>query len=161
MNDQTAGALSEALRGYREELARIRPSAQLDARIAEALIAHAQEAPRPAPKRRFAALEIAAMLAIVVIVGLGFYLQLRKGIDTENASELTVAPYQQSVVPPAQVYQWPVAATVFRVRASLGASGMMPAAVSGPPVRHFWVDVGVASDGSLRIMQVIPADGDF
>ena len=59
----------------------------------------------------------------------------------------------QVTLPSSQYSLWPTEAAVFRVKASFDAT---PAAGE----RQYWVDVRVANDGSMRIVRVIPANGN-
>ncbi len=49
----------------------------------------------------------------------------------------------------------PAEGAVFRVRANL-TSAVMPDDNNGE--RQYWVDVRIANDGTMRIMQVLPAE---
>jgi hypothetical protein len=60
-----------------------------------------------------------------------------------------------------QVSLFPADGAVFRVKASLASavirtSGQVPEPADGE--RQYWVDVRIANDGTMRIMQVLPAE---
>jgi hypothetical protein len=56
------------------------------------------------------------------------------------------------------VSQWPTEAAIFRVRASFASTSgfILPGEQEGE--RQYWVDVRIANDGTMRIMQVLPAE---
>lgn len=58
-----------------------------------------------------------------------------------------------------QVSLFPAEGAVFRVKANLAAA-MMPTSAGQPEngERQYWVDVRIANDGTMRIMQVLPAE---
>jgi hypothetical protein len=65
------------------------------------------------------------------------------------------APIAQHIALPSNQYSlWPTEAAVFRVKASLDS------ATPATGERQYWVDVRVANDGSMRIVRVIPANGN-
>jgi hypothetical protein len=57
-----------------------------------------------------------------------------------------------------QISQWPADSAIFRVKASfVSTSGFIPPGEQDTE-RQYWVDVRIANDGTMRIMQVLPAE---
>ena len=57
-----------------------------------------------------------------------------------------------------QVSQWPAEAAIFRVRASFASTSGFVSPGEQDGERQYWVDVRIANDGTMRIMQVLPAE---
>jgi hypothetical protein len=57
-----------------------------------------------------------------------------------------------------QVSLFPADGAVFRVKASLTSAVLESPGQAEPGERQYWVDVRIANDGTMRIMQVLPAE---
>jgi hypothetical protein len=147
MKEPIETILSRSLRAYRAALYRLEPSADLDARFDQSLEAwRADRAQEARGWRRSRTLAAAAAVILAASAGwLAMYARTREPVsaamrNVDSASSDTA---------------------VVRVEASLGTP--LPvgarAAFDGEP-RHYWVDVGIAGDGSLYIEGVMPADDD-
>ncbi len=147
MSSPAENPLLHALRQQRARLFQIEPSAELDARFEQALGEWRAERSDAGRRRRwFWRLGIAAILLLAAGAGwLVLRTDERKGAAVvENPGYLRVKPTDSAVV---------------RLQASLGAP--IPVwAGNGFPAhrRRYWVDVGVAGDGSLYIERVTPID---
>jgi hypothetical protein len=165
MNDDgTAIAITRELDGYAQALRSLQPSAELDRRVDAAIDAWAaRSGSRSLWKRPLA--WVAAAASIAVISGGVALLVTRDRAGTEGlsaaASRLPGLQIERMGVPAlaaGQVSQWPAEAAIFRVKASF-----VPTAGFAPPSdpageRQYWVDVRIANDGTMRIMQVVPAE---
>jgi hypothetical protein len=112
-----------------------------------------------------------AAASIAVIAGGIALLALDSGVDEPGAADaLAGAPRSpvpelsaRTAVSPlatgSQVSLFPAEGAVFRVKANLAAA-MVPTSVGQPAngERQYWVDVRIANDGTMRIMQVLPAE---
>ena len=149
--------LSGALGAYSRVLRRERPSPALDARVASSIDRWA------APDRRRRAqwifetrlLALAAGVAVVLIGAAFAWLRAVPDGATPPlaASETLNAPmtYPADVVPVQEV--------VLRVPTTLsGGATAVPAVATTADELRFWVDVRIASDGSMRVVRVVPVD---
>lgn len=75
------------------------------------------------------------------------------------APELSARTAVSPLATGSQVSLFPAEGAVFRVKANLAAA-MMPTSAGQPAngERQYWVDVRIANDGTMRIMQVLPAE---
>lgn len=164
MNDDTAIAITRELDGYSEALRRLQPSAELDRRVDDAIETWAvKNGSRPLWKRPLA--WVAAAASIAVISGGVALLAMRDRGGTEGlsaaAARLPGLQIERMGVPAlaaGQVSQWPAEAAIFRVKASfVSTAGFVPPGEQDGE-RQYWVDVRIANDGTMRIMQVVPAE---
>jgi hypothetical protein len=164
MNDETAIAMTHELDGYAQALRSVQPSAELDRRVRDTIDAWAaKKGSRSVWKRPLA--WVAAAASIAVISGGVALLAMRDRSGTEGlsaaAARLPGLQIQRMGVPAlaaSQVSQWPVDAAIFRVKASfVSTAGFVPAGEQDGE-RQYWVDVRIANDGTMRIMQVVPAE---
>ena len=136
------------LHALREELRSLEPSLRLNWRMEQTVHTWAvRRAWRPwASPLRWAA--VAATLAAVVTAGWTLH----------RRAELTSSPQPLAREPtPA----WAADTEVVRVRATLGAPGLTARMPASPPAgQRYWIDLGVASDGSLHVVRVMPADDE-
>src|SRR4051812_1023006 len=164
MTDKTAIAITQKLDCYSQALRGLQPSAELDQRVAESIGAWAaKNDSRSLLKRPLA--WIAAAASIAVISGGVVLLAIHDRGSTEGlsaaAARLPAVQIDRMSVPAlaaAQVSQWPVEAVTFRVKASFGSTAGFAPAGEPDGERQYWVDVRIANDGTMRIMQVVPAD---
>ena len=129
----------------REELRSLEPSLHLNWRMEQTVHTWAvRRAWRPwASPLRWAA--VAATLAAVVTAGWTLHRRV----------ELASSPQALAHEPtPA----WAADTEVVRVRATLGAPGLAPRTPAAG--QRYWIDLGVASDGSLHVVRVMPADDE-
>ncbi len=169
MNDPIEATVTRALDRYAEALRGIQPSTHLDTRLETAI--HKWTAVRSVRRswRRPLPWAIAAASVAVLVGGLAL-LRARPGAERDDVA-VVATPIEQlarvtgggetrAALATGQLSLWPTEAAVFRVRASLGASAaaLHPGGITGE--RHFWVDVRIANDGSMRIVRVVPVNGD-
>lgn len=156
-------SLTSLLDEYAEELRAGRPSAALDRRMEESILAWAKEH-RSRDVLRRPWLWVAAAASIAVITG-GVAL-LALGQRSEAPDPTLAATPQFPVVPVSavstlanggQVSLYPAEGAVFRVKANL-ASATMQTGQEDEGERQYWVDVRISNDGTMRIMQVLPAE---
>jgi len=146
MSEPIETLLARALRAQRVALQRLEPSAELDTRFEGSLAALRSGRARVARRRR--SWMLAAAATVILTGGAGW-----------------LAMHTHSSQPPPTVVRNPGVrlaspdAAVLRVQASLGTPLPVNYGLPAAP-RHYWVDVGIASDGSLYIERVIPADGE-
>jgi hypothetical protein len=157
-------AMTRTLDAYAQALRRMEPSAELNSRVGEAIETWAnQNAKRPLWRRPLA--WAAAAASIAVISGGIALLASREQPGTEGlsaaAARLPGLQIERMGVPAlaaGQVSQWPVESAIFRVKASfVSTSGFVPPGEQSGE-RQYWVDVRIANDGTMRIMQVLPAE---
>ena len=122
---------------YRAHLRSLKPSRALDQRIAESIARETSRRNRP----RWAWPAVAAAAGVAALVLIAFALRSPD------------APMQAASAPPATAGSalpasyWLVEPSVVRVRGRLATQ---------PTERQYWLDVRLASDGSMRIVRVIP-----
>jgi hypothetical protein len=154
---------------YAENLRAESPSAELDARMEATIAQWASEHRAHGILRRPLAWAVAAACVAVVAGGIALLAIGEDSGDSGAPGVLAVAPSTplpelsaRTAVSPlatgSQVSLFPAEGAVFRVKANL-ASAMVP--TSGQMTngeRQYWVDVRIANDGTMRIMQVLPAE---
>ena len=170
MNDHYDRRVTRSLDDYADALRAERLSAALDRRMEDSIASWAEEHRSRSVLRR-PLLWVVAVASVAVITGGIALLALGQGngadTDALNASASPLPPLQLSnaVSPLAttggQVSLFPADGAVFRVKASLESavirtSGQVPEPADGE--RQYWVDVRIANDGTMRIMQVLPAE---
>lgn len=141
-------SLAEALRAQRIALQRVEPSAVLDARFERSVETWRAQRLR-ARRRRRLSWALAAAATVVLVLSNGWLVRQ------------VGAPPARAAPPDSDYAQIAPADTVLRMRASLGAQ--LPVRSANGWLshrRHYWVDVGVAADGTLYIERVMPVDDD-
>ena len=164
MNDAPAPAITRELDRYSQALRSLQPTADLDRRVEDAIETWAARNGTPRLWRR-PLTWVAAAASIAVISGGVALLAMRDRGGTDGvsaaAARLPGLQIERMGVPAlavGQVSQWPAEAAIFRVTASfVSTAGLMPPGEQGGE-RQYWVDVRIANDGTMRIMQVLPAD---
>jgi hypothetical protein len=148
-------AVTRVLGTYARSLRDIQPSAALDARLAASIQQYARV--RHARPIWLRPLPWAIAAASVAVIATGVTLLLVRKTPEPVLPVAAVVPPSvtgdQIALPSSQYSLWPTQGAVFRVKASLDTA---PAAGE----RQYWVDVRVANDGSMRIVRVIPANGN-
>ncbi|HEU4626472.1 MAG TPA: hypothetical protein VFS52_17000 [Steroidobacteraceae bacterium] len=162
--DDTAIALTRQLDCYAHALRSLQPSAELDRRVDVAIQSWAASKGSRALWRR--PLTWIAAVASIGAISLGVALLAMR--DRGSAEGLSAAAARipglqvERVGVPAlaagQVSQWPAEAAIFRVKASFIPTGGFLLAGEQDGERQYWVDVRIANDGTMRIMQVVPAE---
>ena len=160
-------AVTRALDEYSETLRNERPSAELDARMEAAIGSWAAEHRSRSVWRRplpwvVAAASVAAITGGIALLAAG---QKQSGADMEalsaSASSLSTLSVDTAVSPLStggQVSLFPADGAVFRVKASLSPAVLQTSGEQIDGERQYWVDVRIANDGTMRIMQVLPAE---
>jgi len=170
LNDQMDREVIRRLDDYAESLRAEVPSAELDARMEATIAQWATEHRKRGLLRRPLAWVVAAASVAVIAGGIAL-LAIDESGDSPSAPDAlagvsTTSPLPElsarTAVSPlatgSQVSLFPAEGAVFRVKANL-ASAVIP--TSGQMTngeRQYWVDVRIANDGTMRIMQVLPAD---
>lgn len=161
-------SLTSLLDEYAENLRAGRASAELDSRMEQSIAAWAEEHRSRDPFRR-PWLWVAAAASIAVITGGIALLALgQRGEDPQSAPSFASSNQQFPVVPASaaavstlanggQVSLYPAEGAVFRVKANL-TSATMRTSGQEEGERQYWVDVRISNDGTMRIMQVLPAE---
>ena len=167
-HDSRDRAVTGALDEYSESLRAERVSAELDARVEAAIASWAAQHQAQSMWRRplpwvVAAASIAVITGGIALLVLG---QRIAGMDGKGGGGVSEAQFPALVASNAvspvsslssggQVSLFPAEGAVFRVRANL-TSAVIPDDNDGE--RQYWVDVRIANDGTMRIMQVLPAE---
>lgn len=150
--------LTEAIGAYASALRREQPSAALEGRIAGSIERWAA----PDRKRRAQSVfetrlfAIAAALALALIGGAYALLVAAPDRPAPQAAA-DAALSGASAVYPSDVV--PLQEVVLRVPTTLsGGATAVPAVATTTDELRFWVDVRIASDGSMRVVRVVPVD---
>lgn len=163
MSDTQDHATIRELDKYAHALRQMRPSSDLDARIDAAIAEWAGTRKTRHVLRR--PIFWAASAASLLVIAVGVFLLVSwhdTGPGMQDFNALAVPPtlLQETNVPAVsagQVSLWPAESAIFRVKASFA-----PMSSSGAQAqegeRQYWVDVRIANDGTMRIVQVVPAD---
>ena len=169
INETLEREVIRQLDDYAESLRAEAPSAELDARMEASIAQWASEHRAHGILRRPLAWVVAAASIAVITGGIALLAIGERGDEPDAPDALAVAPSvplpelsARTAVSPlatgSQVSLFPAEGAVFRVKANL-ASAMVP--TSGQMTngeRQYWVDVRIANDGTMRIMQVLPAE---
>jgi hypothetical protein len=169
INEQLEREVIRQLDDYAENLRAQAPSAELDARMEATIAQWASEHRSHGILRRPLAWVVTAASVAVIAGGIALLAIGEKDDGPDAPGALAVAPSAplpelsaRTAVSPlatgSQVSLFPAEGAVFRVKANL-ASAMVP--TSGQMTtgeRQYWVDVRIANDGTMRIMQVLPAE---
>jgi hypothetical protein len=152
---------------YAESLRAETPSAELDARMEATISLWATEHRRHGLLRRPLAWVVAAASIAVIAGGIALLAIDEADDDTPAVAGTRTSPLPElsprTAVSPlatgSQVSLFPAEGAVFRVKANLAAA-VMPTSAGQPAngERQYWVDVRIANDGTMRIMQVLPAE---
>ncbi|MEJ1964811.1 MAG: hypothetical protein WDO56_26075 [Gammaproteobacteria bacterium] len=168
-SDMVNRAITRQLDEYSDSLRSERPSAELDARMEASIATWASEHRSQSVLRRPLAWVVAVASLAVITGGIAL---LAIGERSQNSvhqaslmtaapvSRLSTVPTRASVSPLAggQVSLFPAEGAVFRVKASLGSTVVQTSGEATNGERQYWVDVRIANDGTMRIMQVLPAE---
>ena len=169
INEQLEREVIRQLDDYAESLRAEVPSAELNARMEATIAQWASERRAHSILRRPLAWVVAAASVAVITGGIVLLAVGERGGEPDSPDALAVAPSAplpelsaRTAVSPlangSQVSLFPAEGAVFRVKANL-ASAVVPTSgqmTSGE--RQYWVDVRIANDGTMRIMQVLPAE---
>lgn len=156
MSSNTEVTLSRVLPELRSALRSVGPSSELDARYRRSVDAWSARRNAAVAYRRALPLLIAAG-TIAAVVGLGWWVARER-----DRSMAAVAVHQDSPLrSPSAAYMSPDAA-VLHVRATLGARVPLAGSDAGlARPGEYWVDIGVAGDGTVRVERVTPVDERF
>jgi hypothetical protein len=165
MSEGQVLVVADELDRYAQVLRNQQPSAELDRRIDGAIDAWAVKNGR-GNVWRMPLTWVAAVASIAVISG-GVALLASRDRDVRPeglsaaAAQLPGLQIERMGVPAlaaGQISQWPADSVIFRVKASfVSTSGFIPPGEQDTE-RQYWVDVRIANDGTMRIMQVLPAE---
>jgi hypothetical protein len=164
MSDHPALAVTCELDSYSQALRSLQASAELDRRVGAAIETWAaQNGTRRLWRRPLVWVAAAASLAVISGGIALLAARDRSGADglSAAAAQLPGLQIERTGIPAlaaGQISQWPAEAAIFRVKASFAsASGFIPPGEQDGE-RQYWVDVRIANDGTMRIMQVLPAE---
>jgi hypothetical protein len=150
--------LTAAVGAYARALRREQPSAALDSRIAGSIERWAA----PDRKRRAQSIfetrlfAIAAGLALLLIGAAYVLLVAAPDRSVPRLATTETVSGASAVYPPDVV---PLQEVVLRVPTTLsGGATAVPAVATTTDELRFWVDVRLASDGSMRVVRVVPVD---
>jgi hypothetical protein len=171
MNGKADRAVTRALDGYAEALRSERLSSDLERRLEASIESWAAEHRSRSVLRRPLPWVIAAASVAVITGGIALLAAGERnsdGGDTPAATTLAASdpalPQLDvgSVVSPlatgGQVSLFPAEGAVFRVKANLASAVLKTSGQEAEGERQYWVDVRIANDGTMRIMQVLPAE---
>ena len=77
---------------------------------------------------------------------------------TPSLPELSARTAVSPLTTGSQVSLFPAEGAVFRVKANLASAVIPTSGEMKSGERQYWVDVRIANDGTMRIMQVLPAE---
>ena len=165
MSNEPVLAVTSELDKYAQALRRMQPTAELDRRVGGAIQEWAAKNGTQRFWRRPAAWVAAAASVAVISGGIALLASRNWSSEPEGlsvaAAQLPGLQIERMGVPAlaaSQVSQWPAEAAIFRVKASfVSTSGFVPPGDQDSE-RQYWVDVRIANDGTMRIMQVLPAE---
>jgi len=182
MSDSTERAVVRALDPYAQALRGLEPTAALNGRVETAIAAWAEQSAARRLWRR--PLPWAVAVASVAVIAGGIALLMSRdatGGGDASTSQLVTLPIEApgppglarvSSLPRAsdlsyarlsplaagQVSLYPAESAIFRVKASFASAVSVPHSNEPQGERQYWVDVRIANDGTMRIVQVIPAE---
>jgi hypothetical protein len=168
MIDMPDRRVTRALDDYSENLRAERLSAALDARMEDSIVSWAEEHRSQSVLRR-PALWLVTAASLAVIAGGIALLAAGQRDNSEYGPDALAGPTPEFAPLPAgtavspyatggQVSLFPAEGAVFRVRANLTSAALRTSGQAADGERQYWVDVRIANDGTMRIMQVLPAE---
>ena len=168
--DQLDREVIRRLDDYAESLRAEARSPELDARVEAAIAQWASEHRKHGLLRRPLVWVVAAASIAVIAGGIALLAIDESGdgltapdalavVSTSPLPELSARTAVSPLATGSQVSLFPAEGAVFRVKANL-TSAVMPTSAGEPAngERQYWVDVRIANDGTMRIMQVLPAE---
>lgn len=165
VNEIEDRAVTDALDSYSEALRAERLSPELDGRINAAIDSWAAEHRSRSVLRRPLPWVVATASLAVVAGGIALLVSNKKsnepGLNGLAASTSPLPEFTASVSPLStggQVSLFPADGAVFRVKANLASAVLKTSGEPEEGERQYWVDVRIANDGTMRIMQVLPAE---
>jgi hypothetical protein len=188
MSESTERAVTRALDPYAQALRELEPSAALDDRIGTTIEAWAEQSAGRGLLRRPLPWVVAAASVAVITGGIALLMSRDgPRADDPAAQRLTTAPAEasrpseltyamtrngaanasgdgytgatrMSPLAAGQVSLYPAESAIFRVKASFASAVSFPQQGDAQGERQYWVDVRIANDGTMRIVQVIPAE---
>lgn len=188
MRESTERAVARALDPYAQALRELEPSAALDDRMGTAIAAWGEQRAGQRLLRRPLPWLVAAASVAVIIGGIALLLSrdgqrpsdaadlrlatvpvaaprpsdLTYAIAPATSANATGAAYtgatRMSPLAAGQVSLYPAESAIFRVKASFASAVSFPQQGEAQGERQYWVDVRIANDGTMRIVQVIPAE---
>jgi len=162
MTDLNDRAITFAMDDYAHALRGARLSAALDARMESMIQAWAAESRPVSVLRRPLPWVAAAACVAVISAGIAIIVSHQGGEAAGEELQATlrqlplVSPDSLPPIAAGQVSLYPAEAAVFRVKASLASTPVPRESSEGE--KQYWVDVRIANDGTMRIMQVLPAE---
>ena len=169
INDRLDRDVIRQLDDYAESLRGEAPSAQLDARMDASIAEWASQQRVRGIFHRPLAWAVTAACVAVIGGGIALLVIGDRGDDGDAPDALAVAPSAtlpelsaRTAVSPlangSQVSLFPADGAVFRVKANLASAVVPTSGQMAEGERQYWVDVRIANDGTMRIMQVLPAE---
>jgi hypothetical protein len=170
INERLDRQMIRQLDDYAESLRAESPSAELDARMEATIAEWASEHRARGILRRPLAWVVVAASVAVITGGIALLVIGAKGEDANTTDALTVVNTSPDAPLPAgdavsrlattggQVSLFPAEGAVFRVKANLASAVISTSGQEASGERQYWVDVRIANDGTMRIMQVLPAE---
>ncbi len=188
MSESTERAVARVLDPYAQALRQLGPSEALDTRMGVAIAAWAEQSAGRGLWRRPLAWVAAAASVAVIAGGIALLASrdgppasdaavqnlatvptatartsdLTYAMSAAAAANATRAGYtgatRMSPLAAGQVSLYPAESAIFRVKASFASAVSFPQQGEPQGERQYWVDVRIANDGTMRIVQVIPAE---
>ena len=169
INERLEREVIRQLDDYAENLRAKVPSADLDARMEATIAQWASERRVHGILHRPLVWVAAAACVAVIAGGIALLAIGERGDEPDAADALAVTPSAplpelsaRTAVSPlatgSQVSLFPAEGAVFRVKASLASAVVPTSGQRANGERQYWVDVRIANDGTMRIMQVLPAE---
>ncbi len=155
---------------YAESLRAEVPSVELNARLEATIAEWASEHRAHGFLRRPLPWVVAAASVAVITGGIALLVIGERGDDAGPTDAPTVAgasadpqlatgdAVSRLASTGSQVSLFPAEGAVFRVKANLASAVIATSGQAGNGERQYWVDVRIANDGTMRIMQVLPAE---
>ena len=166
MNEDLHPHIAGLMKRYARDLAEIRPSDSLDARVDQLVATTPRELPRPRAAQRALrpwAWAAAASFAVVAI-GSGVLIGMRLERTGKVAAVTSLArdAAQQATWAPEDLGMWPSDSVALTIPAEYSPQGTLVAVKPDAKStgRRYWIDVVVSNDGTVRIERVVPAETD-
>ena len=162
MNDSLHPQVASLIELYRRDLRRTTPSDDLDARVGDLVAGRVMRlATERAPTARRRArippvagwAAAAGVSAVAIAGGILIGMRLEHGVQLARLAATPASP-------PADFSMWPSDSVALKIPAEYSRGSLVAvdprAAASG---KRYWIDVVVSNDGTVRIDQIVPAEG--
>jgi hypothetical protein len=161
MNQDLHPGIAGLMKKYARDLGHITPSDSLDARIEQLVATPRSRRPTRRWQRPFAWAAAASLAVLAISAGIIIGMRLERARDVAAVNTLARHAAQQVAWAPEDLGMWPSDSVALTIPAEYSAQGTLVAVNPNAKSmgKRYWIDVVVSNDGTVRIENIVPADG--